>query len=95
LVSDLVSISLGLVAFAWLMWVTLPWAFGERLDFYALRKKIEPNDFRNPSERQITPLDVKKAEKWLTDAGDEFLGAGAVFLMSGLFELRARARGPP
>ncbi len=83
--TELANLSLGLVAFTWLMWVTLPWAFGERLDYFELKKKIEASGFS--SGRLITPLDVKKAEHWLTSAQDEFLGAGAIFLIAGMLDL--------
>jgi hypothetical protein len=86
LVLGVIEPALGLVAFSWLMWVTMPWAFEERLEFFDLRKKVDSRNFKR-RERTITEADVRKARDWLNTSQDEFLGAGVLFLMSGFFDL--------
>jgi hypothetical protein len=86
--------ALAMAAFSWIMWVTLPWAFGERLDFLPLRKKAEERAFKFPNERMITELDLARARDWLTDSHDSFLAAGIVFLMRGFLDAASNTSFP-
>jgi hypothetical protein len=69
--------SLGLVAFSFLMWVTLPWAFLDQL------QKVKDK------QRRVLSADIRMARDWLASATFSFLAAGIVFLLESVFDLGA------
>lgn len=85
--SQLFSPALAFVAFVWIMWVTVPWAFEDKLNLNSLDPKVVPEMFRYRFEREINLGDVRRVADWLGTARDAFLGAGAFFMLSAVADL--------
>lgn len=87
LVSPLAQASLGLVAFSFLMWITMPWAYAEAIEKARVRAKI------GKPELLADPMYDKPIE-WLDQAHLFYLWSGAIFLVDALAILGSDAFPP-
>lgn len=88
LVVSFFDASLGLLAFCLLMWVTVPWAYLEKIDKQVIKY------YTNAKKEKATQKElefISRPYRWVRSSTRAFFTAGIFFLMDAILELGQRA----